>query len=315
MGSYLSPVITPCLTQVAQYRDYCVPGLEPCDPNPTDGIIQDCEDTWNRNFCRKDQCWSMPYQSGDKIQMQTRFRDLYNDDPAAPLAGWDDAFVVSLVDSATGEILSSLIADFASRYYVGWDGRGAYQVLEIDTSLPIFEGVTCWHLEFKAMQEITEGESTITVTHDSACSEDFCEIQDCDQYLRVEPIYSRRDGFGYWYGMPKAYHGSEPFAFNPVYRFPIDVVQVGGDLEKTIAGRNTVTAKTSRRYVCEMTELVPPYVFNQWLRMILPAPQIKIESETYTYPGGSVSRENRGSEMFIFSVTLYQDATQEETNC
>lgn len=252
----------------------------------------------------------MPYHPGDLIQFQTRFRDAWNADPESPTDGWNEFIIARLVNSATGEILSEDVTEFASRYLVGWERRGSYQLLEVDTALPIFSGVDCWHLEYEARR--LNGENDVTIIS-TGCTEEFCSIQNCDDYPLVQPIYNRFDGYGYWYGSPDAYVGSEEFKFQPEYRFPIDVIQTGGEIETQKSGDNLTAIRTSEVHIVETTERVPPYVFNLWLKMILPAISIDIDGIRYKYRGSGISRGNSGSEMFVFSLNLYRDEEITET--
>ena len=314
MAFYIPAPVTPCFTQNVEWRDFCIPDIQPCNPNPSDGLIRECGQTWNAGGCQH-KCWSFPYFGGDKIQLQTRLRDTWNTNPEAPDDGWNLAFTARLVDRNTGELLSEDVTEFCSRYLVGHDGQGSYQILEVDTSLEIFEDVACWAIEYGTNKPLGEDEIEVSLTD---CTEDFCEVEpciDCDQWVKLKPKFKHYDGQGYWYGNPVAFAGPASFKFEPEYLIPAYLTQTGGEIIEGEFNPGNAAVETSKVWILEIGELVPPYVFNLFVKSILPASGIEINQEIFTYRPGTLTRDNRRSRLFIFSLNLYQDERQTKSSC
>jgi hypothetical protein len=124
---------------------WCLPLVEDCEPTATDGILTQAGQTWNCNLCPTDEPYYIPYVKGDKIMLQTRAIDRFSLDKTSPDKGWGD-WINAEMHFADGTKLT-VLNSFASRWLAGWDGRGNYQLLEIDTSF--FTG-TCFKVVITA---------------------------------------------------------------------------------------------------------------------------------------------------------------------
>lgn len=321
MGVHVCPII-PIFTanQDLAWEKICVPEAIVCDPNPENGPIRDCEDTWNNSHCVTDENFFMRYESGDLIQFQTKFRDEWNDDPDAPVDGWNTFIKAKLISNDTGATLSEDVADFASRYYVAWNGKESFQVIEIDTSLPIFDDVICWHLEFETyrIETINEGEEDeedITIIDSTACSEDWCDCGDCDEWPLLESLITGYDGHGYWHGEAEAYVGTGYFVFKPAYRFPFEIVQVGSQISSIVTNTTTLDFEAAAVFTAGTIMPVPPYVLNMLTFGFLTGRLLNFAGKTYSREDISIRRTNKRSEMLVFTFDLLKYERQAKKDC
>lgn len=323
MGVHICPFVPPepglPAIQLAAWEKICIPTPEICDPNPDDGPIRDCEDTWNNSHCVTDSDFFMKYAHGDKLQFQTKFRDFWNTDPENPDDGWDIFVKAKLISNDTGATLSEEVADFCSRYYVAWNGTESIQVLEVDTSLPIFDDVICWHLEFESyrVETVGEGEEAedITVIDSSACSEDWCDCQECELQPVLKSNMTGYDGHGYWHGEVDSWVGNQVFVFNPAYRFPLEIVQIGTQMTKETTNTNTISFEGAQVYHIGTTEPVPPYVLNMLTFGFLTSRILTFAGEDYSTEDVSIRRTNKRSEMQVFTFELLKYARQQKREC
>ena len=304
---------------VAAWDKICLPELVVCDTNPQDGPIRDCEDTWNNSHCAHDENFFMRYEYGDLIQFQTKFRDFWNPDPELPVEGWNIFVKAKLISNDTGETLSEDVADFCSRYFVGWNGEGSIQVLEVDTSLPIFDDVVCWHLEFESYREQTIGEGEeaedVTVIDSSACSEDWCNCGDCDPWPLLQSNIDGYDGHGYWHGEMASWIGNEIFLFNPAYRFPLEIVQVGTQITKEVTDTSTLDFEAGQVFHVGTIIPVPPYVINILTFGFLVGRILTFAGEQYSVDDVSPRRSNKRSEMLVFNFEIYKYVKRSKKGC
>jgi hypothetical protein len=306
--------------QEAAWEKFCIPGRTVCDPNPDDGVITKCDQRWNENFCQNDREYTMAFRRGDKLHFQTKFRDFWNPDPEVPSGGYNDWIIVRLIKNGTNETLSEDVADFASRYWVGWNGQESIQVLEVDTQLPIFDDVECWHLEFESRRIETKGEeeeeTEIIVIDSEACSEDFCDCDTCDVQPLFRAIHGQGyDGHGYYYGPVTNFVGNAFFLYNPAWRFPMEYLQIGGRVTRETSPTAVVDHDVSEVWHVGTITAVPPFVFNMVLKGILTALQVKINGKRFQIADRSITRTNNKSEMLTFTFEIYRNGKKQKTDC
>lgn len=288
----------------------CLPEFANCDPNPDDGLITDCEKTWNSRRCRTDYDFFMHYVKGDLIQFQVIFRDAYNTDKENPEYGWNDWLMARLYNDDTGQMLSDDVEDFCSREYTGWNGKESIGVLEVDTGAAIFDDVNCWHIEFESRYV----EEDVVYIQSTACTEPFCACATCDHYPLVGSNMNNYDGLGYWHGAFEKVVG-DYFPFNPYYRLPIEIVQVGTGITKIVNDRETLDFDRRLVYRVGTTKLVPPYILNVVTLGFLSALNIIIDGEYYEADSLEVQRTNEGSEMMWFNFDVYKNERQKRNDC
>jgi hypothetical protein len=305
--------------QIAAWDKICLPVPVVCDPNPDSGPIRDCEDTWNNAHCVQDENYSMAYLHGDLIQFQTKFRDFWNTDPENPDDGWNLFVKAKLISNDDGSLLSDDVALFASRYYVAWNGVESIQVLEVDTSLPIFDDVICWHIEFESyrIETVGEGEEEVstTIIDSTACTEDWCDCGDCEAQPLLTSNITGYDGHGYWHGDVSSWVGNEIFIFQPSYRFPLEIVQIGGQMTKETTRTQTLSFEGAAVFHVGTFIPVPPYVLNMLVFGFLSGRLLTFAGETYSTEDVSIRRTNKRSEMQVFTFELLQYVQQEKREC
>jgi hypothetical protein len=294
----------------------CIPDGVICDPNPKDGILNDCENTWNQIYCKTDRPFSMQYRRGDLIQFQTKFRDFWNDEAEQPDQGWNDFAIARLYNDENNQLLSDNVNDFASRFYVGWNGKESIQVIEIDTNKEIFDDVDCWHIEFESRYVVVDAEENETVIIDGTlCTEQFCDCGDCETWPTFEATHKSYDGHGYWHGNVSSWVGNSFFLFNPIYRFPVEVVQTGTRTRRIISPTDTVDFDTALIYTGGTIMLVPPFVLNMLSLGYLTAKNIIVNGVNYDTEDSEITRRNTGSEMQMFNFNLFKNGSKDQINC
>lgn len=298
--------VAPTYYQTLAWEKYCLPEFQVCDPNPEDGLVKPCEETWNAILCPEDLCYSMPVLRGDLVHFQTRYRDNWNDEDLTDGIGtWIRVRLVS-----NGETVSDVESDFMSRYMVGREKRGDYQLYEVDTSLPLFDDLNCWHLEFTVYDQ-TESELAIVNT---GCTEEFCFITDCDQYMTFEPLIQKYDGFGYYYGDPINWVGDN-FNFNPVYRLRSAIHLKGIENQKVITGESVSLLNVREVYHVDILDWVAPYVLILLGKMLLAPKYTKIDGIKYETENQTITRRNKGNRNLSIIFNVYKNGETTSTDC
>ena len=309
MGVKVCPILLGLpYVQLAAWERLCALEFRPCNPNPESGPIKDCADTWNQIYCSHDGPFSMQYVRGDKIQFQTKFRDYYNPDEENPADGWN-IFVIARLVTVDG-VISEDVADFCSKYFVGWNGVESIQSIEIDTSLPIFDEVECFHVEFES--RYLDGETIIIDS--TACTEEWCNCFNCKPWPLLESQIKGYDGHGYWHGDMQSLQGVY-FTFSPKYRFPLELVQVGAGVSRILTPGGVQHFDSKLIYRVGTLEYVPPYVLNMLILGFITGKTIIFAGEIYETADTEISRSNTGSEMMIFKFELYNYGKKQKRNC
>lgn len=308
MGYTTLPITGVCFVPTGQANEFCLPETIDCTPTPDDGLIQLCDERWNCNLCQTDKRYWVPYYAGDKFMLQLAFRDKYNPDPENPVDGWGTFVRAFLINSQTGATVSSNVADFASRYLVGWANGGSIQLIEVDTSLPAFNNLPCWRIEFKSYKPAGLG----VEVDGEYCTNDFA-MEVCG----LVGIRSEIDGYddmGNWYGEITGTIGvGDYFQFDNWIRAHASVTFTGIVNEKYIVGRRRAGGDTAEVHIFEILVAVPPFMFRYLTKAIFAGYEVEIDGKTYQCPSQSIQRKNKGSNMFVFSVDLQVTTTQ--TTC
>lgn len=303
MGVNICPQI-PVYFQDGFWYKVCLPEIVNCDPNPYDGLIGDCENNWNNTLCQSDLCFSMPVFRGDKIQLQTIWRKPVDEE--TEFADWVQ---VKLYNN-NGDLISDDLTDFLSKYGGFTSPRGDYQLYEIDTSLPAFDGVDCWHIEITTF---VEGEGGRLIKN-FACSQDFCFIADCDSYPMFKPEIKAFDGFGYYYGEPVTWTDNN-FKFQPQYRIHGEVLLKGAESQKIVTGDSVSLLSVREVYHVDVLDWVAPYFLKLLVKTILAGKYVYVDGEKFETSDQTITRTNKGSRNLSISFNLYKNAEAKENVC
>lgn len=302
MGVHICPQV-PVYIQEGFWYKVCLPDIVNCDPNPYDGLIGDCENNWNNTLCQQDLCFSMPVARGDKLQFQTTWKKKVDPDDV-----FDSWIKVKLYSN--GELVSDVPGDFLSRYGGFTSPKGDYQVYEIDTSLPAFEEVNCFHLEIQTFTGSDGGD----IIENYGCTQDFCFIQDCDEYPLFKPEIKAFDGFGYYYGDPVTYT-DQNFKFAPEYRIHGQVLLKGAESQKVVTGDSVSLLSVREVYHVDVLDWTAPYFLKLLVKTILAGKYVYVDGEKFETSDQTITRTNKGSRNLAISFNLYKNVEAKEINC
>jgi hypothetical protein len=306
------PITGTCFFPTGRAAEFCLPATIDCHPTPDDGFIALCADLWNCNLCQADRRYYIPYYAGDKYILQLGLMDNWNPDPEHPVDGWGIFIKAFLINAKTGGTVSSNIADFASRYFVGWADGHAVQFIEIDTSKPVFDNLPCWNIQFKTYKIEGEGEEAETVEDGEYCSQHFqkerCEL------LAIESEHDTYDDLGQWYGEVENQVGvGGSFKYSNWTRIHATVTFTGMDTEKFIVGEKRAGGTSTETHIFETNLMVAPFMFRHVMGAVFSAYNVLVNEKPYICQNQAVRRVNKGSNMFQFSVNLQRITYQ--TTC
>lgn len=279
-------------------QQFCLPDVEICDETPTDGIVSACDDTWNCNICDGEKVYFNPYVRGDKIQIQTMFLDYYNPDKTDPASGWGTpatSYMAAVIYDNEGNSQSFNLSEFASRTMVAWNGTNSYQIIEIDTSLALFETLKCWTLEIRAYDDAN-------YVVQSVCTQHFAE-RPCDRTVLIKGTFRKFDCDSRYYGTPVAYNG-DLILYDNTFRYPAELVDTGARVSKTVVGSARTFVEHVKLWRLSFRALVPPYVKNTLSKQHLGAARLYIGGHEYTADNFRFQNENDQSRMFYIEVDV-----------
>lgn len=266
-----------CWDYAARNFGVCIPYLGPCRPK-TGSLFTECDNAYNCRKCRTQPQFFMPVLRGDKIYIQTNFTDFENVDIDPPTRGFGDFIIATLcTDSAPDETNHIL---FSTQYGVGYNGRDFYQQIVIDTSMLIFDGVTCFSLKFEIF-----GSGDPEEVIDLICTEPFSFIGACfeDDTSLIESIYSPEDcNYGY-YGDFDSWLGTTEFRHRNLLRFWAKPVFVG--VQSTRRQINSMSEINTKGDVYELTSTrVHAEPGIKLLNEVLNGSNVTINGVGYTIP-------------------------------
>lgn len=189
-----------CTNMNGKATTFCPPEVIQCTETDTDGFLTICENKYCLIKCDFEKPSTVPFLRGDKIHIQTQFRDLVNTDPHNPILGWGDWIKIELWNTKAGTFVTN-ISNVASKYYVCHNGNNSYQVIEIDTAKIVGLGLIipdCWELRIQAYDG-TDGEAVII---DERCTNQFQLIDGCYKSHLIEGLYTELDCVSNYYGEP-----------------------------------------------------------------------------------------------------------------
>lgn len=310
-----SPVTLSSSPLWANSHAYQVAGVQilDCNPTPTDGALT-AGNHWNCNLCQTDLPYFMPVSTGRRFHIQTQFVDFYNSNPEAPTAGWGSWIVINLYNAANNLVVSSTLADMASRWGVGWNGESSYQIIEIDPSLPAFAGLESFYFEIRANQNVGNPNREVTID-----TQHYRIVGACDPTVLLRGTYPEAsfDCLGNYYGAaePGSWLGNTTASF--LYRNDMLVEGAlylsGASIEKSIIGP-TVRRRGTRRRVTtsqldtirrfNMSRQIAPYMATNIIKQVLSAQYVLANGTVYELDSFSVENKLSDTRMFLFDIDL-----------
>ncbi len=191
---------------------FCLPKKVQCPTTDTDGFLTLCDQAYCKIKCDYEHSSIVPFKRGDIIHIQTQFRDKVNTDIYNPTSGWGEWMMIELINTSTGEVVSTNISQIVSKWYVCHNGSNSYQVIEIDTNKEVsgdFIIPDCWQLKVYSLDAIG-GEANIV---EERCTNQFTLVDDCWENHTIEGEYSDFDCVGNFYGTPDCGAGEAGGAF------------------------------------------------------------------------------------------------------
>jgi hypothetical protein len=275
-------------------------------------FIEDEADGWNCNLCGSDRLFYAPYVKGDIIPFQTQFADNYNPNIQNPANGIKSILdptnhyvIVELLDG-NGVTISDSVNTFAPNFWVGWDSRvGSLQTWFVDTDMV---PTSCWRLK---VTYIKRDEFGVPTVERIIYSEEYKEIQDCEQAVKIESIYAQSDCNGNWYQLPTVRRGVGSLAYYNSMRI-FGTVEYLGETESTEENdRGVVTERTITKNYRVSSLRVPPY-FVQRLAQTIRGLQPTVEGEVYK--NFSFGQKSDGN-MFNLDLTFDSECRIFNKNC
>ena len=258
---------------------FCLPRTN-CRPDGT-GLFTD--ESWNCNRCMGEPKAYMPWIPGDVFYFQTNFADLHHDDPEEPVDGFAPTATVSDDYSFRAELCypggSSLVLNqFTIETMVAWNGENSYQIVVVDTDLPLFDDLICWELKISVLDE--DGEVV-----DSMSTQTFKKALCEGDTVLIKSNYSTFDCLGNYYGSPVAFAGDE-ILFNNRLRFFGLVANIGISSNASFDFVTGGGSQSSILYRFNTTEWYPPYQ-RKLLKVLLDS-AFTIDNKSYRRPAYSV---------------------------
>jgi hypothetical protein len=138
---------------------------------------------------------------------------------------------------------------------------------------------------------------------ESYCTQEF--IKEKCGLIGIESKHTTFDDFGQWYGEITGTVGvGGYFEYNNWTRIHGAITFTGAGIEKYIVGSNRAGGSNSEDHIFETNLLIAPFMFRYLIGVIFSAHEVTSEGKTYICPNQGVKRINKGSNMFLFSVSL-----------
>jgi hypothetical protein len=273
------PIENDCNQHFFLNRVMCLPRVTDCFPQNDLGLINDCDDVWNKNLvCPADRPFGVKYAKGDKIHLQFRYH-FFEKNPST--------FDLSLeLFDCDDNLITDVLADFLSEWVSGVDpSNDNYQNLVIDTSLPVFDDLPCFYIKAKDTNDL------------EYCSELFQLQKDCKETLVIESLPSNDCLNGYYGRTATSWGGTSDFAYSNALRYNATLKQTG----------NTITEGVRTMfYTLNIDEALPPYMHNILTLVHLGYEVVIIDGVEYFIDGVPRIEPRPNSSMFFVRIDLFR---------
>jgi len=256
-------------------------------------LLSNCESRWNCNLCQTDFPFFIPFEDGDKIQIQTQFLDRFNADERSPTSGFgvSSSFIIAELIDPNGDLISNDYTQFSSRAMVAWNGEYSYQIIELDTSL-IDED--CFYLRLTAYD--AGGNTTQICTHDFSKGT-------CKDTIVIKGEYTGKDCLGNWYGEPVASQ-EDLIIYDNSLRYPGIFKSTGGSIEKNIFRGRSRSTRVIDSFEFSLHQMIPPFAEKYLRKVLLAGERVFFDGNAYLLENLVMENENTGNNMFLFSIEV-----------
>lgn len=244
---------TTCTNVNQTVNQYCLPMRISCNRQPIGGRIVLCGDEWNcQDKCQSDRQYFIPYQQGDKVQLQTLFYAGSQSSPAPY-----DSFITATICYADGTNNTVPI----SRKMSAWCDGKPFQIIEIDTT----NLSTCWQVK-------------LTYDGQDYCSQWYGLEDDCRSTIIIKS--EGPDCFDYCYDK-EVFVGDDIVYDNSmrVYGY-IKYASTQITKERNDITGNVIRSISKDNFEVGTTGKMPPFmaqIFKQWMN----SDEVIINGETY----------------------------------
>lgn len=276
----------------------CILRVVDCDKTDGTLLLTDCDETYMCNRCQTDPVYYMPWVPGMTFMLQTQFVNTVDTEPETPSAGFGSYVTAELLDFQFN-VVESDFTQISSRYLAGWNGDNSYQVIEIDTSLPAFDGLNCFIIRINARD-------SFGTVYKSLCTHHFEKLRPCDTAIRIEGLYANFDCFRNYYALPDVGSsvGSARFKYSNGLYFRANVKDHDDSFEKTIISNRVVSVEQISSYRLVFHNLLPAYAMRILTRQLLPAARTFADGEEYSIPTFTMNNLANNVNYYFFTVDM-----------
>ena len=264
MATIIYPVVGGSISALTFSRRAALPIRYPC-ADLSGGFVADINDRWNCNLC-DGKLFYQPFVRGDVLPFQTQFADGFNmpnDTLTAGIYGLlspTDFYVkIELLDGA-GVVVTDIVDDFCEKYWVGYSVKtGPIQTWFVNTGL-FPSDLKCWSLKITYYK--IDQTTTLPVIERIIYSEEFKEVEECQNTTKIESSYANFDCDGNFYQQLDNTLGIGDDAYYNSVRVFGSVDTVGETSETTINDRNVVISQDITKNFKIISSAVPVYYFR-----------------------------------------------------
>jgi hypothetical protein len=230
-------------------------------------FLSEQTDGWNCNLCGGAKAFYQPYVKGDIIPFQTQFADNYNMPPDTITAGIygvlspTDYYVkIELLDG-TGATVTDVVEDFCSEYYVSNSLKtGSLQTWFVNTGL-LPTDLKCWQLKITYYK--IDQTTMLPVVERVIYTQEYKEVEECEDTVKIESYYSNYDCNGNWYGTPTNTLGNSTRPYYNSLRVYGEVELFGETVSETTNDRGVVISSVITNSYKILSGAVPPYYYQK----------------------------------------------------
>jgi hypothetical protein len=234
--------------------------------------------------------------------LQTQFADFYHADPLNPTDGWGTWLQIEMY-SAADVLISSTIADFASRSGVGLVGTSSIQMIEIDTSLAVFSGVEQFYFKINALDD------TLTLL-DQVVTQHFAFAAPCERYIKLSSRYTGFDCLNNWYGEFDVWVSpDDEFLFDNSFWIRAELLEGEDQVSKESFNARVSKSTLTEAFDLILQNIIPYWEKNRVSKMWVPGAEVYVAGSDYQIDAFSVDNKltTQAGRMFLFNVSLNRE--------
>lgn len=269
-----------CATAEFGVAVFCLPLAQDCTL-PDDDITQDPNVIPDLETCPCEECQCL--LEGDPLDFQTRFADTVNADISNPTLGVGTGLIDVNILDGNGALVSSDVGSFTTGTFAGFNGENTLQVTNLDTAaISTLTGGGIFSVRFTG-----EGGSV-----QSQCFEFVDET--CEPTVTIRSEYDGEDCFGNDYSITD---------FNNQMRLCAQILDGGGNVQKTRTGKKITFRRAECRYRIVMTRPITVRQKNILLKLILMGDRVYVNDELVEIDSFTVNNlRNENSACLQFEI-------------